>query len=259
MPDSNTPGFVKGQFYSVPLAELHADANQPRKYMDPQALEELSASISKHGVLEPILFRQDAGGALYVVAGERRAAAAQKAGLTHVPGILVDGNHAEIALIENLLRENLTAVEEAEALDRIMKDHGYKQEDLCGIIGKAKSTLSEILSLNRLPKEVRDECRNDPTASKNILIEIAKKKQARSMLSAYRKYKEQKLSKEQLKKQRQAKKPVPEVLLYNINELIRRTEKIDVVALTEADKERLLQTLSALIKTFAEKIGPVAA
>jgi ParB family chromosome partitioning protein len=94
--------------------------------------------------------------------------------------------HAEIALVENLLRQDLTAVEEAEGLQALMVEQKYTQEQLGGIIGKAQNTLSEILSLNKLPQEIRDECRGDRTIAKNTLIEIAKSKQRRGMLTLYK-------------------------------------------------------------------------
>jgi len=181
--------YVRNHLYFVPLADLQPDPNQPRKYLDPTALEELTASVVQHGVLEPILFRQESG-ILYVVAGERRCAAARMTGLVSIPAVFVDSqNYAEISLVENLLRSDLTPVEEAEALDRLMQDHTYMQDDLARILGKSKSTVSETLSLTRLPKEVRDECRKDPSVPKNVLVTIARKKQERSMLTAYWQYK----------------------------------------------------------------------
>jgi ParB family chromosome partitioning protein len=182
--------YTPGQLYSVPLAELQADPNQPRKYLDPQALEELTASVIQHGILEPILFRQDKNtGLLYVVAGERRCAAARKAGLSTVPAVFIDSdNYAEIALVENILRQDLTPVEEAEALKRLQDDHEYKQEDLARILGKAPATISETLSITKLPPQVRDECRQDPTVPKKVLIGLAKNKQQRSMITQYQKY-----------------------------------------------------------------------
>ncbi|MCX5811357.1 MAG: ParB/RepB/Spo0J family partition protein, partial [Proteobacteria bacterium] len=191
--------YEKGKLYTINLSDLHADPNQPRKSIDPTALDELTASITKHGVLEPILFRA-AEDILYVVAGERRVEAARKAALTAIPAIFVEGNHAEIALVENLLRQDLTAVEEAEGLHALMTEQSYTQEQLGGIIGKAQNTLSEILSLNKLPREVRDDCRGDRTISRSALIVIAKKKQSRGMQTAYNAYKE-KLAKQQTGKQ----------------------------------------------------------
>ena len=175
--------YEKGNLYDIPLADLQADPNQPRKSLDAQAMEELTASIRKHGVLEPILFRQE-NETLYVVDGERRVIAAGKAGLTSIPAVLVEGNHAEIALVENLLRQDLTPVEEAEALQGLMDQQQYSQEQLSAIIGKARTSITELLSLNRLPQAIRDECRGDRKINKSALIEIAKKKQERAMLRA---------------------------------------------------------------------------
>ena len=93
--------YIPNQLYQVPLAELQLDPAQPRKYMDPVALEELTASVSQMGIIQPVVCRQDpATGLVYVVAGERRCAAARKAGLPTVPAVFIDGaNYAEIALV----------------------------------------------------------------------------------------------------------------------------------------------------------------
>ena len=203
-----TATYKKGKLYELPIADVQPDPNQPRKSMDSQALEELVASIKTHGIIQPILFRiggHDAivspnspisahpelveGQNLILVAGERRYKAAQLAGLTTLPGICVEGNPSEIALVENMLRQDLTPVEEAEGLQALMTEQKYTQEQLGGIIGKAQNTLSELLSLNKLPQEIRDDCRGNRTISKNILVNIAKKKQARSMTTAYNAYK----------------------------------------------------------------------
>ncbi|MCX5856092.1 MAG: ParB/RepB/Spo0J family partition protein, partial [Deltaproteobacteria bacterium] len=177
--------YEKGKLYDINLNDLLSDPNQPRKVIDPQALEELTASVTRHGVLVPILFRQDQGGLLYVVAGERRCAAARNIGLTQIPSLLVEGNDSEIALVENLLRQDLTPVEEAEALQRLIEEEKYTQEQLGTMIGRARTTINESLSLNRLPKEIRDECRGDRKLTKSALVEIARKKQSRSMVKAY--------------------------------------------------------------------------
>ena len=182
--------YIPGQLYMINLNDLLPDTEQPRKYMEPEALTELVESIRQHGVLQPALFRKDNVGLLYVVAGERRCAAARMAGLTAIPAIYRESdNYDEISLIENILRSDLTAVEEAEALDRLMKKHNYSQDDLAIKVSKTKSSISKTISLTRLPKEVLDECRKDPSMPKSALIAIAQKKQERSMLSAYAKYK----------------------------------------------------------------------
>ncbi|HAJ25908.1 MAG TPA: hypothetical protein DCG53_01445 [Syntrophus sp. (in: bacteria)] len=119
--------YVRNQLYSIPLADLQPDPSQPRKYFDPVTLEELTASVARNSVMTPIFFRiQD--GVKVIVAGERRCAAAKNAGIASVPAIYVDTpNYTEISLIENMVRSDLNPVEEAEALDRLMKDHEYQQ------------------------------------------------------------------------------------------------------------------------------------
>lgn len=185
--------YEKGELYQISLNDLLSDPNQPRKVMDAQNLDELAQSIGKHGILEPVLFCRHEDGNLIVVAGERRIAAARRAGMSFVPAMYVEGNYAEIALVENLLRQDLTAVEEAEALQRLMEQQKYTHEQLSNVIGKARTTISDILLINRLPQEIRDDCRGNRSISKKILIDIARKKQERAMITAYNSYKERML------------------------------------------------------------------
>jgi ParB family chromosome partitioning protein len=202
-----TVTYEKGKLYDLPIIDLKPDPNQPRKSIDPQALEELVASIQTHGIIQPLLFRVDAESPyLILVAGERRFKAAQLAGLLTVPGIFVEGNPSEIALVENLLRQDLTAIEEAEALQRLKEQQQYTDEQLSGVIGKARTTISDIMLINRLPLEIRDECRGEQKISKNVLIEIARKKQVRGMQTAYEKYKE-KVKKAAEGRMKQVKEP----------------------------------------------------
>jgi len=187
---ADTPTYEKGKLYYITIIDFRPDPNQPRKVFDEAALTELTDSLKKHGILQPLLFQPGEQGYLTVVSGERRLEAAKRADILTIPAMMVDGDPAEIALVENLIRQDLTAVEEAEALQRLMKERNYNQEQLAAVINKARTTLTEILSLNRLPQKVRDECRGDRTVSKNTLIEIARRKQERSMLSAWEDYKE---------------------------------------------------------------------
>ena len=102
------PTYTKGKLYEIPFGDLQADPNQPRKYFDSIALQDLVDSIKTHGLLTPILFRVDQEGNLFVVAGERRLRAAKEAGHETIRAILVEGNHKEIALVENIQRADLT-------------------------------------------------------------------------------------------------------------------------------------------------------
>jgi ParB family chromosome partitioning protein len=253
--------YEKGQLYHIPLPDLQADPNQPRKFMDPQALEDLAASIRAHGVLTPILFRvvpapegsaPETPPTYFIVAGERRFEAAKKAGLTEIPAILVDGNTGEIALVENLLRQDLTSVEEAEALDQLMKEEAYTQEQLGVIIGKARTTVNEILSLNRLPQEIRDECRSNPTVTRKALINIARKKQTRGMTTAWKKLKE-KMAREE-SGQKGQKKSRPAATPSDLKDWVDKTKEklaaIDPSAWSDAEKADFAAALTELKKTI---------
>ena len=199
------PTYTKGKIYKLQVSALQPDPGQARKFMDPASLAEMTASIVKHGVLQPILFRVDEKGALFIVAGERRVAAAKAAGLTTIPGILVDGNHREISLVENLLRENLTAVEEAEALEMVMKECKYSQNQLSEMIGKAQSVISQTLTLNNLPENVREQCRTNPNIPRTVLLDIASLQSPAAMQSKFKRY----MDGQRKPAQAPAKKPAP--------------------------------------------------
>ena len=241
--------YERGKLYEVPVIDFKNDPNQPRKYMDPQGLEELAASIRTHGILEPVLFRSGDQGWVIIVAGERRLAAAKMAGLHVIPGICVEGNHAEIALVENLLRQDLTAVEEAEALQRLKDDQQYTDEQLSGVIGRARTTLSDILLINRLPAEIRDECRGDRKVSKSALIEIARKKQARAMLTAWTKYKEKQAKAAAGAPRKEKAPPTPEELIDWVTKANTKLNAIDPAAWTEEEKTALAEALEDLQET----------
>jgi ParB family chromosome partitioning protein len=184
--------YERGKLYDLPIIDLKPDPKQPRKSMDLQALEDLAASVKLKGIIQPILFRvPEDDPYLLIVAGERRYKAAQMADLLIIPGICVEGNASEIALIENVQRQDLTCIEEAEALKRLMEDEQYTQDQLSAVIGKPRTTITESLSLTNLPQAVRDDCRGDRTVNKKKLLDIARKKQQRAMNTAYTKYKEE--------------------------------------------------------------------
>ena len=253
--------YEKNQLYQVPLAELQPDPSQPRKYMDPAALDELTASISQRGIIEPIVCRQDpATGLVFTVAGERRCAAARKANLPAVPAVFIDGaDYAEVALVENLLRQDLNPVEEAEALKRLMDDHAYEQTQLAAVIGKSQSHISKSLSLNRLPKEIRDECRQDPTVPKAVLFEIACRKQERSMLTQFRKFREQR-AKEAAKEAGgtaatgQQKRSKAEAIADSIGVMAEKIGTLEFPDFSEADRTMIIESMNFMKETLDEAL-----
>ncbi len=143
---------------SLPVEAIERNPAQPRKRFEEKKLEELAASIREHGIVEPILVRRE-GGKYRILAGERRWRAAQRAGLKEVPAILREASEREafeLALVENLQREDLNAIEEAEAFEVLIEDHGLTQEAIAQRVGRERSTVANALRLLRLPAEVRD-------------------------------------------------------------------------------------------------------
>ncbi len=140
------------------LSDLEPNRGQPRKDFDDETLAELADSISQHGILQPLLVRPIFGGGYQIVAGERRWRAARMAGLTTVPAIireLDDEQVMEIALIENLQREDLSPLEEAMGYQSLMDSYDMTQEEVAKIVGKSRSAVANVLRLLKLPEEVQ--------------------------------------------------------------------------------------------------------
>lgn len=241
---TEVPVYEARTLYQVAIALVRENPGQPRKSFDTGGLAEMVESVTKHGIIQPVLFRRGPDGTAIIVAGERRIAAARQIGLTEIPGIFIEGNAAEIALIENLQRQDLTWVEEAEALQRLMVEQEYTQEQLGGIIGKARNTLSETLSLNKLPQEIRDECRGDRTIARSTLILIARKKQARSMITAYNAYK---AKLQQGKTTRKKTVPNdPQALFDMMDKTMTKLQSIDTTAWTDEERANFQTSLANL-------------
>lgn len=255
MIDADQTSYEKGKLYNLNLADLQPDPEQPRKYFDEQALSELRASIEKHGVLQPVLVRQAADGGLLLVSGERRYLASKLTGLQTIPAVFTDGEPTEISIVENLLRENLTAIEEAEAIERLRLEHNYLLSDLSAALGKSDSTLSEILSLNKLPDEVKNDCHNDPKTARGILVEIAKKKDPATMLSLYTRYKESGLTRGEIRKKPRTPKPEDgPVDLAFVDQYYDRLYLLDDTSLSTEQKITLYGTLVKLRSMAYQKM-----
>jgi len=142
---------------TIPIASISPDPDQPRRHFDEAALEELGRSIAERGVIQPILVRP-IGGRFQIVAGERRWRAAQKAQLHEIPAIvrtLTEAETLEIALVENIQRQDLNAIEEAEGYQRLIAEFGHSQEALARIVHKSRSHVANLLRLLDLPRGVR--------------------------------------------------------------------------------------------------------
>lgn len=142
---------------TLKISEIEPNRAQPRREFDEKALAELADSISVHGVLQPLLVRPIAGGGYQIVAGERRWRASRMAGLTEVPVVireLTDGETMELALIENLQREDLTPVEEALGYKQLIDTYGLSQEQAAKTVGKSRPAIANALRLLNLPGEI---------------------------------------------------------------------------------------------------------
>lgn len=142
----------------MPIEFLHANPNNPRKHFADSDLEDLTRSIREKGLLQPLVVRQRANGDYEIVAGERRWRAAQRAGVHEVPVLirtLSDGEALEIALIENIQRADLNALEEARAYQQLMDQFSYTQQQLADSVGKSRSHVANTIRLLSLPESVR--------------------------------------------------------------------------------------------------------
>jgi ParB family chromosome partitioning protein len=142
----------------VPVAQIVPNPDQPRRYFDEAALDELAASLTQRGLIQPIVVRPRDHGYYEIVAGERRWRAAQKARLHEVPVLvrkLDDAETLELAIIENIQRQDLNAIEEADAYQRLASEYGHKQEAIAKLVGKSRSHVANLLRLLDLPLSVR--------------------------------------------------------------------------------------------------------
>lgn len=170
----------------LPVDKIEPNPEQPRTEIGD--LTDLTASIKEKGVLEPLLVKpQNGGNSWLIIAGERRWRAARAAGLKEVPCIELDVDEkgvAEIALIENLQRKDLTVWEEADGLASLCHRFGYTHEDVAKKIGKSRSTVTESLTIASLPNIIREKCAEANISSKSAILQIARQFDEQAMLEA---------------------------------------------------------------------------
>ena len=156
--EETTENIVEEGVTYVDIDEIRPNENQPRRVFDEDKLNELAASIKEHGIIQPIVLRKEGDGYV-IVAGERRYRAARKAGLKKVPSVireLTEDQNLLIAIIENMQREDLNPIEEAEGLNRMIDVYGLTQDAVSKSVGKSRPYITNSLRLLKLPEEVRD-------------------------------------------------------------------------------------------------------
>jgi ParB family chromosome partitioning protein len=192
----------------IPIEQLQPNAQQPRK--DHGDLRELTESVREKGVLEPLLVRPlRENGRFLIISGERRYHAAQAAGLREVPCIEKDVNDAEtleIALIENLQRKDLTPFEEADGLQALADRFGLVHDEIARKLGKARSSVTEILSLRVIPDDIKATCIEKGVLSKSQLLQVARQETDDKMRDLVRRFALGMLSRDQARAERNPEK-----------------------------------------------------
>ena len=177
----------KEEIVNIKLDELRSNPYQPRKVFDEEALKELSDSIKEHGVFQPIIVKKSIKG-YEIIAGERRVKASRMAGLTEIPAIIRDFNDQEmmeIALLENLQRENLNAIEEATAYKKLQETLMVTQEELAKRLGKSRSHITNMIGILSLPQNIQDEIskNNVSMGHARVLSKLSDESQQQSLLN----------------------------------------------------------------------------
>jgi ParB family chromosome partitioning protein len=166
---TNLPHMVE-----VRLDEIRPSPHQPRRRFEPEGIAALAESLERHGLLQPVVVRRGEGGEGWeLVAGERRLRAARHLGWATIPALMAGGDPEELALIENIQREDLHPLEEAVAVTRLMQRHGYTHEAVGRVLGKPRTTVGEIVSLTTLPEWLREEAHERPVA-RHLLVQLAR-------------------------------------------------------------------------------------
>lgn len=191
----------------VPIEHIDPNPDQPRQAMGD--LADLIASVKEKGIIEPLIVRQR-GSRFQIIAGERRYHAASQAGLRELPVVVRDvddGEMLELALIENIQRKDLTPFEESEAMQGLASKFGYTHEDLAKRLGKSRTTITEALSLNGIPPEVRKVIRLAGITNRSLLLQIVRQGDTQKMLQLLEKITSQGATREQLRKDAEQEKP----------------------------------------------------
>lgn len=181
------PDVVGQRIVKVPLAKIISNPWQPRTGFDHDKLQELAASIKRYGIIQPLVLSPGDNDGYQLIAGERRFKAAQLVGLTEVPAIIrkaQDHEKLELALVENIQRQNLNPLEESGSYQRLMDEFGLTQEEVAERVGKSRSTVANFLRLKNLPDEVKQALRDEKISFSHakVLLGLSSKQEQLKMM-----------------------------------------------------------------------------
>lgn len=252
---SSRSGAPVGRMISID--RLEPNPNQPR--IEIGDLSDLIASIREKGVLEPLLVRpSEVGGRFMIISGERRYRAAREAGLREIPCIEMqvdDRAVAEIALIENLQRKDLTAFEEADGLLVLVERFGYTHEEISRKIGKSRSSVTEALTIASLPMEIRELCRRADIVSKSLLLQVVRQDDKESMVQFVKRVSEQGLTRDEARRSRTKKQARSQPYIFRHQPPGREFTFEVKFRRSSVEREELIQILENILDMVREQKG----
>ena len=242
----------------IPIDRLEVNPEQPRQIVGD--LSDLTASIMEKGVLEPILVRHSRETDKFmIISGERRFRASLAAGLKEVPCIekdVDDAEVAEIALIENLQRKDLTAFEEAEGLQSLIDRFGYTHEQISKKISKARSSVTETLSIGSLPEDVKELCRQANVLSKSMLLQIVRQSGREKMIELLKRFSQGELSRDEARKERlQGASPRPQNYVFRFRPPSKEFALDLKFSRSKVERTELIEALSSILKALMDEEG----
>ena len=248
---------------SVTLVDVQPNPDQPRKHFAPEKLAELAESIKTRGLLQPIIVRRVETG-YQLLAGERRFRAAQLAGLDKLPALIRSADDPlEIALIENLQREDLSPLEEAEGLAQLIERHGYSHREVAELLGKSRPYVSNTLALTRLPEAVKADLRRDgPAVSRELLMGVARQEDPDAALALWRRLQLDLLSVRRFRAEKEgtaSERPVVLEVLTAARRLNRTLVRLIAEGAPTAQGPRLVRTLRRTGRLVERQLAALAA
>jgi ParB family chromosome partitioning protein len=244
----------------IPVDKVRPNPEQPRKALGD--LRELTDSIKEKGVLEPLLVRfMPREDCYHIISGERRYHAARAAGLREVPcieKIADDAETLELALIENLQRKDLTPFEEAEGLHRLAEQFAYTHEDIARKISKARSSVTEILSLRNIPEPIRRRCAERGINSKSLLLQVARQPNEKKMAEAVQRIVDGGLTRDEARRERQEEKvagPRPQPFIFNFQPDDEAFRMRIQFRKSNVSRDELISTLREILEALEHDAG----
>jgi ParB family transcriptional regulator, chromosome partitioning protein len=242
----------------IPVEKVRPNPDQPRKALGD--LRELTESIKEKGVLEPLLVRfMPRDDVYFIISGERRYHASRAAGLREVPcieKIADDAETLELALIENLQRKDLTAFEEAEGLYRLAEHFAYTHEDIARKIARARSSVTETLSLRNIPEQIRRRCVENGIVSKSLLLQIARQPNEKKMAETLQRILQGGLTRDEARRERREEAvagPRPQPFIFNFKPESESFRLRIQFRKSSVSREELITTLRGILASLEQQ------